>query len=291
MRQAIIEGLVVLLSLGAIVISLLICYIGVFRNCTRGVDMILLVVMSLLDSGMGMMWLSLLLTKWAVGHDILQIEYVCNFQAMLYIFMIESSSDCAVILSLLRFGVIVQGWRVRRWLWLMVVVFVLVTSLAFSVAATSYNLNQIMPNGSYCEPVTTKDIPFSIFYRYWLLGRIIISPIIISICYASITIRYYTFITGASLPILRSLPRLLVGCVAYAVCFLPTIFTSLYQVVSKKSVSADIDCVVFLSALSIIIINPLFAVLVHDETKREFVSLMHSANLIFNPKWDSPSSY
>ncbi|KAI0238602.1 hypothetical protein L0F63_005893, partial [Massospora cicadina] len=273
-------------------------YIGIARQRVRGTDTLLLVIMSLMDSLIGVTWILFSVGKWYTSYHLLEVPIWCQIQGSISIGALEASSDCAAILALLRYLVIVWRVPVRR-IWWDTFSLALV-SISLTCAVRSAEMSIVMPVGSYCEPITLQHTTFSRFYSVWLLGRIIVIPVIIIACYGGIIVHYHRLkvylnyqIHGCEMPKLTqtikrphdeincTIYQLLGVCVAYAVAFLPSLIANIAQVIlNAVNQNVYFDAIIIVSIMSIIFINPLFAVLVHHETNHELKSILFQDSFI-----------
>jgi len=293
------DVIIILLALAAIVVSALVGYIGLRKRSAVGPDKILLVLMSFMDMLMGFTWLLSITIKMFLTQNELKNpnSIICILQSSFYMFTLEVSSDCALFLAILRFLVIVVGFNSNRSLWIFFSFCAVISSLIFAALSYHYQLITPMPSYLYCMPVTLKPIPFAKFYGIWLFGRIIMIPLVIVFCYSAISLRYYTFLSRLTLPndsncfdnlsttyfsnksslklqvkktIISSVCRLIFASIAYLAIFLPTAITCILQFITRvPNEDPIIDTVTLISTILIMLVNPIFAIVAHDETRHE----------------------
>lgn len=289
-----VDGLLFVMSMVALVVSGLVLYIGVVRQRVRGTDILLLVLMALMDSAMGGAWMVFLVGKWATGYRLLDSGAWCQVQGAISIGALEASSDCAAVLALVRYLAIVWRVPIRRW-WDGVSVVLVAASVGCAATSAVYGMSVVMPVGSYCEPITLQKTPFAAFYGGWLLCRIVVIPVVIVACYVGIVVHYRRLKASLGCQLYDDCPkpsrqrpldeidcairRLLAVCAAYAVAFLPSVVANITQVVTgAANENIYFDAVIVVSIVSIIVINPLFAVLVHHETNQDLRTILFGSD-------------
>ncbi|KAI9293220.1 hypothetical protein K502DRAFT_366924 [Neoconidiobolus thromboides FSU 785] len=303
-----IDIIMFLLSFVALGCSGLVFYISIFRNGMRGADFLPIIIMCTLDSFMGISWIVFDFMKWISNYEIIKDENIaCQIQAVISLGVLEASIDCATILAILRFVVIVFQIKINKKYFNIITVVMVSLSLSLAITSGSYKSGRLMPTNSYCELITLEKIPFNTFYSKWLLVRILLLPSIIILCYSGILIKYINIyrnlkyikfdipmdqtrssnsISDARLyvesmdSVRRSIIYLFIGIIAYALVFAPSYVTNVVQEITQAdNREIWVDAIVILSIMSIILINPVFALLVHDETKVEMHRIFDSWKL------------
>ncbi|KAI9293219.1 hypothetical protein K502DRAFT_366923 [Neoconidiobolus thromboides FSU 785] len=310
----VVDIIMFLLSFVAIGCSGLVFYISIFRNGIRGADFLPIIIMCTLDSLMGISWIVFDFMKWISNYEIMHDENIaCQIQAVISLGVLEASIDCATILAILRFVVIILQVKINKIYFNIATVAMVSLSITLAIVSGSYKSGRVMPTNSYCELITLADIPFNIFYSKWLLVRIFLLPIVIAVCYGGILIKYINLLRNLKLlkysyyvdqnfdnanntksytepvrNIKRSITALAIGIVAYIIVFAPSYITNIVQdITNADNREVWVDAIVVISIMSIILINPIFALLVHDETKVEMEHLFGKWKLSSSPNLSS----
>lgn len=177
------------------------------------------------------------------------------------------------LLSLVRYLVIVRGHRIRNARWTAASLVLLILLWAMFGISGAYSIRYLLPSGLYCTPQFYSNEPMVKLFGYTIFFLLLFSLVVIPACYVGVTLHYRYILSQCEdvNPLQPVTARLTLIVVAYLLAILPEtlhVALALTHIVQRTGTS---DGIVMTLLFSVTLINALFALLMHEETKRDFL--------------------
>ncbi|KAI9290828.1 hypothetical protein K502DRAFT_353583 [Neoconidiobolus thromboides FSU 785] len=198
-------------------------------------------------------------------------------------------------LAIMRYLVIVKSQKISTKLNVAIFTILLCTIFSILVTTSVFQNLKLMPSGLYCIPVnkvtgSAGDIIFGIFGVILVASNFFIIPIaylFISFHYKKVTEslnvidkRYLSFSQRYS-----SILGLVGFSFFYVICLLPELIMIAFESVNSPIINSHgMDSFAFIMFFLVTILNPLFVLTLHSESRSEILSLFMTHYRAFNSR-------
>ncbi|KAI0242462.1 hypothetical protein L0F63_001568 [Massospora cicadina] len=222
-------------------------------------------------------------TRWWFGKRVWDTHGAwCKFTAISFNGATVITLAFTGLLATVRYRALVQRKQINSRTWLMVGMLLMVGLVTSFIDRGLNGMLFVLPAGFYCTPqywgLDIKTVAFGLIN----IGVLVPALIAIPWCYAQITIYYSHLIRSmhdidhseAVSRLKRNTAYLALVLIAYSICIFPEFFHILISIIKKVKRTALSDGIVMLLLACVTLINPLFALLLHDEFRLEFMILL-----------------
>ncbi|KAJ9084933.1 hypothetical protein DSO57_1019109 [Entomophthora muscae] len=247
------------------------------KRSRPAIDCILLTIIAELDLLTSVYIIVSQVWKWLSGYSVVRDASAwCYLSSSLGRMAKLASLDVTALLSLVRYVAIVRGANIVNRYWLAVAIMLIGVIAALFTVKSVFTIPTVAASGLYCFALHDFENPVFIAFHA-ILPLFAVPPLfIIPTCYALVISHYRRILTQ----ITDTLPRhlvyqsrgLLVITIAYALVIIPEYLIIVLCVYFKVEVSPDVDSMARILISSITIVNPLFALFLHEDTRKELFS-------------------
>ncbi|KAI9296530.1 hypothetical protein K502DRAFT_167603 [Neoconidiobolus thromboides FSU 785] len=285
-------------------LNTVIAYLTLFnRNKFLAIDSILISIIAILDSIGSLFLIITQIIKWSIGDEITTTSIFCNFSLLIFISATFISIIVTGILSLVRYLIIVKNYHIsnKRFVIIITISLVLLYSI-ICVAAFTTNLI-LMPSGIYCLPGNRNTITIK-FFNFMILFFVIPTVFLIPICYLLVLNHYRKLIDSLNTGIETiaykksikkrffdsTILKFLIVIIFYLICLCPEFILFLYTTFTQQPRLGLADGIVMLFLFSVTLVNGIFVVTLHEESKDSFLRFIGiKSNHTLNRSIDSNS--
>ncbi|KAI9299179.1 hypothetical protein K502DRAFT_345332 [Neoconidiobolus thromboides FSU 785] len=252
-------------------------------------DKLLICLISVFDLLAALYIFILQVTKWSTGLTLKDDSEWCQSSAIFF----SACSFCALLLtsllSVVRYTVIVKRIPFEPVLLYFVTGFTIVSSFAVFVVISQLHNIIPFPSGWYCLPLLAETNTSSIIYAIYLSIVFVSTLVVLPVCYSLLALHYNKIIeevygTKSSKPpiaLKRNIIRLIIILVAYYILIFPEMINVMLSMGFKIVRTATSDGLTLTLLFGTSILNPLFAMFLHDETREELYDLVDTSQKWF----------
>lgn len=262
----------------------LLLFIACLRRTRRwAIDAILIVAIGLFDAVVCLSLIASFGARSWLGAQVWDAHGVwCKLTAICFSGATVVTLGFSGLLAVVRYLALVRAVRINTRLWLATTSVVMLVLIGFTVERGINGMLFVLPAGFYCTPQYYGSDWATI--SFGLLNAFVFFPAVAAIpfCYVKISLRYTRIIQTMydidHLDIVKGLRKnttCLVGILGgYTLCILPEVLHIVLSMAFKIKRTALSDGIVMLLMSYLSIINPLFALLLHDESRLEFLGML-----------------
>ncbi|KAI0235990.1 hypothetical protein L0F63_004760 [Massospora cicadina] len=249
------------------------------HNVLQKIDSIFLLVVAVMDLLACLFMTASVVMRWVFGKQIMDERgALCAVGSVLLCALIATSMVATALLALVRYLVIVHDVRIERARFLYSSAALLLCVFLMIVIRGATTRMSLRPSGLYC---VTKLWGVEQDTRiFGMIGLIltVASLLCVVICYTKLALHYHRLVhqsIALGAPTLRSrsvVVQMFIVIVAYLVATMPEFVSVWYSRVTIRT--STLDGIVCTLLFSVTLINALFALLMHEETRRAFVKLI-----------------
>ncbi|KAJ9067661.1 hypothetical protein DSO57_1037892 [Entomophthora muscae] len=206
----------------------------------------------------------------------------CKFTAISFSGATVITLGFTACLAVVRYLALVRGRQINTRVWLVTVGIATLVLISLFIERGLNGMLFVLPSGFYCTSQYYGTDWSSIFFG--LLNVLILFPSVVAIpvCYIKITLYYsrviHTMYDIDHSDIVRRLKRnnfcLVLVLVSYSLSIFPEFIHINLSMIFKTQRTALSDGIVMLLLAGMTIVNPTFALLLHDEFRLEFFALI-----------------
>ncbi|KAJ9052073.1 hypothetical protein DSO57_1037814 [Entomophthora muscae] len=280
----VIDILLIAVALFGMGLNILLLCIACLRKTQRwAIDALFIVAIALFDFVVSMSVAVSLGVRFWLGEQVWDAQGAwCKFTAIGISGGTVITLGFTACLAVARYLALVRGKQLNTRAWLGGAVAVMSGLLGFTIERGLNGMSFVLPSGFYCTPQYYGDDLVTVCFGMYT-GLVFISAVVlIPFCYIQISLHYSQVITTmrdiGHLAIRRRLRRntayLVIVLGGYSFSIFPEflhIFISMVFKVTRTSLS---DGIVMLLISCLTLINPTFALLLHDECRLEFMAVL-----------------
>jgi hypothetical protein len=287
------------ISVIGLFLNCLAVYITIFRYNSRNAAIWLIVYIAIIDILFSTHDIVTQILKWITNHQVLLYSPFCQYSGMLYALLIMTSVDGVGILSLLRAMSIVGDIELRAVYWYIAIGTLTLINVTLSALGVVYNIMKVMPSGSYCK-AGFGNSQYSRIYSIIIIAKFFIMMLLTMISYSCITVKYYRTVSRlrsknsnnrssriANRPVIIYqrwiIIRLLALILMYMTCFLPELVIIFYNVLTDTDRTPIVDSISSSWLSFTIIVNSVFVLLYHKETRNILANMLPSWIPLYRP--------
>ncbi|KAI9293242.1 family A G protein-coupled receptor-like protein [Neoconidiobolus thromboides FSU 785] len=219
------------------------------------------------------------------AHDNLENGIWCTLSAVLLNATSFIALGLTAQLSIIRYLAIVKGYAIKNYKSTVASISVIVFFVVLFIATRAIGVSRLMPSTLYCIPTTEPRATVG-HTIYTLVIFLIIAPVILSIpvFYGLVSLHYYNLSVKmrmetdglrkiAYFPHSRHIYYLFAFTFVYLLSLMPQLILLIVEAASDFKRDYIMDCVTLFLIFSGSLINPLFVLTLHPESRSKLVSL------------------
>ncbi|KXN68454.1 hypothetical protein CONCODRAFT_18970 [Conidiobolus coronatus NRRL 28638] len=286
------EHAMFLISILGLLFNVLVVYIMLFRHRSKQIDIVFMTIIAAVDILIALTVIVSQIAKWATFHSILVNDWFCQYSGLIYMLLTMTSIDGVGLLSIIRSLAIANDIKIKSIYWYLIMGVLLIFNIIFSGFGVVNKIMRIMPSQAYCQPSFSKN-SFSKVYSGVMVGKFFLMFVAIVISYICITIKYCKLMAEFSAPknltsdyLVGERPalvfqkgvivRLFILIFMYMLCFMPELVTLIYNISTRTERDPIADSVAGAAMNLTILVNSVFVLFYHEETRVILGSLLPS---------------
>ncbi|KAI0226312.1 hypothetical protein L0F63_003231 [Massospora cicadina] len=251
---------------------------GLLRRRTGwAIDVQLMFLIAVLDTMCGLFVMVLQISQNVRGETLIEYSGWCTLSVVMCEATVVSAVVLTAMLSLARYLAIVRGCSLRTGRWMVggIVAIVIIWVVVYMVSLLDQP--QAMPSMLYCFPLRSDfKSPGMMAYVLFLLLTLMPSLLVVGVCYCLLLIHLRRLINYGE-PALgrgRLIIKIILIVAAYGLTLLPELCLLFKEATSMIPRTPGEDAFVTLLLFSITIVNAIFVLALHHETRRECRNLL-----------------